>query len=390
MRNRFFQRGRWTALAMLTLVYLLSLTVSHPQEDKAAFYAGFLMFAHLLIIAIAKWIIRLGEYQTLIIIQASVSIAMAIIMNNLVGSFAFLVGTLIILVIETISLSAVRPKYLVSWIVWTYAAGILVAGLFTNSLINCFYLLESILTTIFLAYYYYNPVYENSYQALQLQQLNEELNNAYQRVEQLTVVEEHQKMARDLHDTLTQDLVGIGMEFSIIEAYEKTGEHEKAQAQLKHAKKLTTNAISESRDIIEDYRAVTPNDATVSLRLHIVERAELLKVKYGLNTTVEIDDNIVLSGELLVDVTRMINEALMNVIKHANILEAQVGAIVKGNRLIIDVENNGVPFPDSGRRHQGHFGLIGMRERAQSHGGDIRITNLPGEGTVVQIEVEMR
>lgn len=388
MRNRFFQRGRWTSLAMLTLVYLFSLTASYPQKDKMAFYAGFLMFVHLLIIMTAKWIIKFGEYYALLAIQAVVSIGMAIIMGSEIGSFAFLVGTLGILVIENISLASTRPRHLISWLLWVYAGGVLIAGLLTNSLINCFYLLEAIMATSFLAYYYYNPIYENGYQSIQLQQLNDELNDAYQKVEQLTVVEERQKMARDLHDTLTQDLVGIGMELSVIEAYGKNGDYNKAKAQLQHTKKLTTSAISESRDIIEDYRNVTPADAAVSLRLRVLERVELLHVKYGLKTTVEIDDDVMLAGELLVDVTRMVNEALMNVIKHANILEAQVGAIVKGNRLIINVENNGDPFPEN-THHQGHFGLLGMRERAQSHGGDIRIMSLPNEGTVVQIEVEM-
>lgn len=379
-------------LGLLALVYLFSLAVSYwfnRSLTNPAFYAGFLMFVQLMIMVCAKWILRWGNYYVLQISQILVTVLMAFIMQNPTGSFSLLIGTIPVLVIEDIPLGGFHGRFLISEVIWVYAIGILVIGALTEPLLSVFYLLEAIVAVALLTYYYYKPVYENNYKTLQLQQMNSELDFAYQKVEQLTVAEERQKVARDLHDTLTQDLVGISMELAIMDGYAANDQPDKVIEQLHHVQQLTTQSIKESRAMIDDYRNVTPENATVGLRLRILEQTALIQAKYGLTTKVAISEDIVLSGELLVDVVRMVTEALMNVVKHAEISEAKVSAVQKGRDLIISVENHGKPFPEKAKTPAGHYGLKGMRERAQHHGGDIQILSLPDTGTVVRIKVKM-
>ncbi|MHC9537282.1 sensor histidine kinase [Dellaglioa sp. BT-FLS60] len=393
MQQLFFCRGRWLVAGLLTIVYLIALITEYPNPTLETYDAGYLMFGHLLILLGAKQILKKSNQYVLMSMQIVVSVGMAFLMNNVNASLCYLIGVVIVFVIEDISLSLHQPYYFFSKLVWGYAITIILAGLLVGiiigPLINSFYILEAISAIMFLSYYIYKAVYDSKYQALQLSQLNVELNAAYKQVSKFTVVEERQRMARDLHDTLTQDLVGIGMELAITESYIDSEQYEKAKNRLKQIQKLTSSSIKESRSMIETYRGITSENAKVSLRSHVIEQTALLEVKYGLKTIVDINDDLMLTGDLLIDVIRMINEALMNVIKHANILNAQVGAILISGQLIIDIENNGDLFPNGGRTRKDHYGLVGMRERAQSHGGDIKILSTSEEGTVVRIKVEM-
>lgn len=325
MYQQFLKRSRWTLIGWLVGGNVIAFLLKQPAP-MSTYYASFLMFIHLFIFMGVKLILKVANQTTLKSIQIVVTMLMAILMRNNVAGLCMMIGLMPVLVVEDIALSPQRSRYFFSRLTWTYASGVALLGMvwcgLSGEWISEVYIVESILGSLFLTYFMYKPVYDTKYKTLQLSQVNEELNHAYQKVALLTAVEERQKMARNLHDTLTQDLVGIGMQLAIVGTYMDNQKLDKARQQLHDVQKMTSDAVNESRTIIQQYRQITEESAEVSLKTRVLEQTELLKMKYGLETEIEIDDEIRLSGELLVDLVRIIREALMNVIKHANVLEA--------------------------------------------------------------------
>ncbi|MFT8904297.1 sensor histidine kinase, partial [Liquorilactobacillus satsumensis] len=271
-----------------------------------------------------------------------------------------------------------------------YSVVTLGTGSLTKSLATEFFMFQAIVALIFVSKYYYSLIYNNHKKNAELQRLNTELSDAYKEVTRLTTQAVKQKIARDLHDTLVQDLIGINLQLATIDNYLKNKNFADAIRRLENTQKLTQEAITTSRKTITEYRQMQAKNVKIILRDKVVEKVQLLKARYGLDTSVHIAAELELPGELLTDVLRMINEALVNVIKHANISKATVTAqIVHEKKLVIKIMNNGIPFPEKYQQRHDHYGLIGMRERAKAHGGDLKIWSTPEEGTIVLIEVAL-
>ncbi len=84
---------------------------------------------------------------------------------------------------------------------------------------------------------------------------------------------------------------------------------------------------------------------------------------------------------------RVVQEAMTNVVRHAHATRVDVLAERRGDRVMVMVEDDGVGFePDLVQRGD-HFGLLGMRERAEALGGTLTVESAPGAGTTVVVEV---
>lgn len=391
IRNHFFKRGKYAIMLWLVVVYIFALYLSGPGMKKiplASFMAGYLMFSHLFLLLFANWFIRWKKLAIFFGLQLLTTVLMAFLITNQTAKFELLVGFIPILVIEEIAL-AEKSNQTIMPLSLLYAGGILIFGLWAESVGAAFLLLESVVASWFVARYFYLNTYTRSFQSLQLKQANDEINEAYHEVARLTADEIRQKMARDLHDTITQDLVGINMQLTAIQTYLKNGDLEHANQKIKVVQDMTQAALTESRETITNYRQLPDNQVTTSLKYKVLEKTQLLKVKYDLETKLNIPEEIELGGDLLIDVLRMINEALVNVVKHAHTNYAEVKVQVIENRLVVEVYNDGETFHSSPSTRHGHYGLIGIRERAQSHGGDLKILSTPDDGTTVIFEVKM-
>ena len=93
-----------------------------------------------------------------------------------------------------------------------------------------------------------------------------------------------------------------------------------------------------------------------------------------------------ISGDMETAVYRIVQEAITNIIRHAQATRIDVMIKRRDSSLVVIVEDNGVGF-DQKARHDGHLGLVGMEERAIMLGGSITFESIPGTGTTVFLEV---
>lgn len=140
---------------------------------------------------------------------------LAFLFDNL-SSLALLVGFMPICIAEEITYQYPKRYFVMTAL---YGLCVLGFGLLQDGLdfFNFILLAEAVAMIALLSIYYYQMIYRQAFQAQYLQEVNEELNQAYAQVEEVTTKAVKQTLARDLHDSLTQDLIGFNMHLSAME-----------------------------------------------------------------------------------------------------------------------------------------------------------------------------
>jgi signal transduction histidine kinase len=193
------------------------------------------------------------------------------------------------------------------------------------------------------------------------------------------VVEERQRMAREIHDTIAQGLIGV---ITQLEAA-KNNETEITQ-RLDHAIKLARESLAEARRSVQALVPVQLEGRSLPDALeHVTERWSLLNdVPTVVTTTGEV---IPLRPEVEVAVLRVVQEALSNVAKHARASRVGVTLSYMGDLVSIDVRDDGVGMSPNG--HDQGFGLTSMRQRVEALSGNLEIESAPSEGTAVSVSL---
>ncbi|MDD5987436.1 MAG: ATP-binding protein [Eubacteriales bacterium] len=183
---------------------------------------------------------------------------------------------------------------------------------------------------------------------------------------------ERKKLARELHDSLGQSLAALKLVLKM--GRDKTSDK---------ALELTENSIAEMRNILNDLSPAGLKDGlSKGLETMTLELSEL----EGLTCFFRQEGEIPAFDETkTLNLYRLIQEALTNVVKHAEASEASITCRVQRGLFIVEIKDNGKGF--SVRRSRHGIGLSSMRERAEMLGGQIKITSEEGRGTTVIVEV---
>jgi signal transduction histidine kinase len=198
-------------------------------------------------------------------------------------------------------------------------------------------------------------------------------------------VGERARIARELHDTLLQSFQGLMLRFQVVDDLLPPG---KAKEQLEQSLERADQAIAEGRRAVYDLRSstVAGNDLEEALRV----AAEDFRRDGGSAFSLEVEGTARSLQPILRDeVYRIACEGLRNAFKHARAGRIE-GAITYGGRLFrlrIRDDGDGIPAAilESGR--PGHYGLRGMRERAQQSGATLEIWSRAGAGTEIDLKV---
>lgn len=207
--------------------------------------------------------------------------------------------------------------------------------------------------------------------------------------ERVAVSAERSRLARDLHDTLEQGLTAIHLQLHGIGPSQEEASGE-TQERLGAARRLVQQCHSEIRRSIWNLRSEALEHFDLGDALQRAAQSLFL----GSHTRVEFrqQTGAVKIPQLIGDnVLRIGQEAITNVLKHADASVLHIDLITTGDRISLSVSDDGHGFtpataPDG---RGGHFGLLGMGERTARIGGKLDITSLPGEGTTVRIEVPL-
>ncbi|MFQ4138018.1 PAS domain S-box protein [Nodosilinea sp. PGN35] len=209
---------------------------------------------------------------------------------------------------------------------------------------------------------------------------------ALKQAEEASILEERNRMAREIHDTLAQSFTGILAQVGAANQV-LTDDVEAAQAHLDLIKDLARTGLVEAR------RSV------VALRPQLLEEGSLQNALHGLvaqiraaamDTTLyyEIEGTVYsLPAEVENNLLRMGQEALTNAIRHANADEIRLQLAYDRDQVSLRVRDNGQGFGVGSMPSSEGFGLLGMSERAERIGAQLTIRSQPGQGTEIIVTV---
>ena len=192
-------------------------------------------------------------------------------------------------------------------------------------------------------------------------------------------------MAREIHDTLTQDFVGASLQLDLIAQQLSRGKVEMAIEQVKRTRQLVTEGLEEARRSIWEMRANHSEDSLPTRLTRMVEKDGTVGFTPRLHlggAYREVEPRV--ERELL----RIAQEALLNVKHHAQATEVSVDLHYSSDTLMLTIEDNGAGFSvDEGMGKAGHYGLLGMNERAALIDGKLTLASEPGRGTKVTLRI---
>ncbi|MFZ5881368.1 MAG: sensor histidine kinase [Chloroflexota bacterium] len=214
-----------------------------------------------------------------------------------------------------------------------------------------------------------------------LESANAKLAAYNARIESLTLQTERQRMARELHDTLAQGVAGLVLQLEAVKAHLAANRTDRAAAIVEQSIARARSTLAESRAAIDDLRAVSAN-VTDAVR----EKVETFKQSTGLACGLEllVTDNH-LPPAVIDHAMNILGESLTNISRHAQASNVRVSFVIQNKTLELEVRDNGKGF-DVKQETKGHYGLVGMRERARLAGGMLSVES-DANGTCVQFVV---
>jgi signal transduction histidine kinase len=219
--------------------------------------------------------------------------------------------------------------------------------------------------------------------ALLRRQVRRQTTVIEQKLHDEAVVEERQRIAREFHDTLEQELIGLSLR---LDALATQVTDEKPRDLLGTARRLLQRLQNEARGFVWDLRrsALGPDDITQQIRQALTSTTETGAVQIEITPHGESRH---LSGIVEHNLVRIAQEAVTNAIKHGHAKSVAIDLHFEPDRFILKVRDDGSGFDPSAGEQAGHFGLIGIRERSRNLGGLCEIHSAPAQGTSVEITV---
>ncbi len=204
--------------------------------------------------------------------------------------------------------------------------------------------------------------------------------------EATSILEERNRMAREIHDTLAQAFTGILAQVGAANQV-LTDDVEATQAHLDLIKELARTGLVEARRSVVALRPQLLEEGSLQSALH---RLVAQTRSAAMDTTLyyEIEGAVYsLPTEVENNLLRIVQEALTNVIKHANADEIRVELIYEHDQFCLRVKDNGQGFGVGSIPSSEGFGLLGMSERAERIGAQLTIRSQPGRGTEIVVVV---
>lgn len=205
---------------------------------------------------------------------------------------------------------------------------------------------------------------------------------------ELGAVDERNRLAREIHDTLAQGLTAIALKLETADALLEGGaEGVKVQAMIQNALEATRASLEEARRSVLDLRAAPLEGKTLAEALtKLAEdyaRKGKIEVKFD-----QVDASHPLTARVEIGMYRIVQEALTNVLHHAHAQQASVQMIALPEQIELTITDDGCGF-DPTMIAAGHYGLIGINERVNLLGGKVVVISSPGEGTQLEVTIPL-
>lgn len=211
------------------------------------------------------------------------------------------------------------------------------------------------------------------------------------RMQHLAMLEERQRLAREMHDSLAQTLTYLGVRNQIITRLAERGETEGILRETASLKQVLGEAHADMRrSIFQLKESSQPKSLLADRWRRILSDFE---ERTGIQTDLTIGDGVppMLPEQVQMQLTRIMQEALANIRNHSGAVSVTVRLFVEGRELHLSIADDGCGF-DTAHVHgpdQHHFGLSIMRERGSAVGADVTIRSMRGHGTTISLRIPL-
>lgn len=222
-------------------------------------------------------------------------------------------------------------------------------------------------------------------QSESLREANANLTHYASTLESLAVSRERNRLARELHDTLAHSLTAISVSLETAKAYFDIDPN-KTRELLDKSLDATRTGVDETRRALKSLRSNALED--MGLGLAIQRAAESAAARSRLTLEVDLQDPMPsLSPDVEQTIYRVAQESIENIVKHSQAKSFSVRLENDGHLTTLSIEDDGLGFDPRGEKSTGHFGLVGMRERAELAGGKLKVRSEKGKGTKVVLTI---
>jgi signal transduction histidine kinase len=202
---------------------------------------------------------------------------------------------------------------------------------------------------------------------------------------ELSVIEERNRLARELHDAMTQNLFSLSLTAEAASGLVRT-DPGRAEAEIDRVRELARETQAELRSLVFELRP--PRLETDGLVATVRKDLEVLGRAHGLKAHVRVHRKPELDSAVEIELYRIVQEALNNAVRHARAESVAVDVDASDGMVTITVRDDGVGFDPAARAiRERRLGLTSMRERAEALGGTLTVETAPRSGTTVRVEV---
>ena len=209
----------------------------------------------------------------------------------------------------------------------------------------------------------------------------------YKHSRELAVLEERNRVARELHDAMNQSLYSVILFIGAARNDAVNSGWEPILGHLARAEEMAQRALKEMRLMVYELRPIELEQKGFIGALQ--QRLDAVEGRAGIDAELQADPSIALPPALEETIFRIVQEALNNVLKHAGATKVTIRVGIENDLLTVQVTDNGVGFDPAAPATSKGIGLAGMRERVNELGGRLEIRSEPGKGTCVGITVSL-
>jgi PAS domain S-box-containing protein len=204
-------------------------------------------------------------------------------------------------------------------------------------------------------------------------------------VQQAATMEERARLARELHDSVTQSLYSVTLLAEASARLLSAGDQVTASGYLRELRDTAQESLREMRLLIYELRPIHLEKSGLAEALRM--RLEAVEARSGIKTVLDVEGQEQLSFDVKQELYQMAQESLNNVLKHANASSVRVQLSFRGAETCLEIADDGAGFTVEKAVKSGGLGLGGMQERAGKIGGKLEIDSAPGKGTRVRITI---
>ncbi len=205
--------------------------------------------------------------------------------------------------------------------------------------------------------------------------------------EKMAVLKERERLARELHDSMTQSMYSLVLFAEAGRQLAEVGNLQGVQQHMVDIAALARQTIKEMRLLLYELRP--PEFERGGLIVSLRRRLNAVEKQAGMEARLIVEGSVELPLTVEEELNRIAQEALNNVLKHAAATSVTVHLRVEGEQVVLAVEDDGRGFdPDVVSALEG-MGLIGIRQRTEKLGGIFNVASVPGQGTRLQVQVNM-